>query len=406
MSELFKALVRLPQNHAAQSSVHLLAQKKIEAFRLRHLFSICKALRISIEDVEVITPCTPLQEGIISRSLGSDTPIYFEEFTFELPPEIDIERLKHAWIRVTDSTHILRTRLYPTADGYAQIVCKEIQLPWYYYNFASQEELENFRISRYHTWWTKHRELATSLFEVLIFQSCNQRLMCLHIFHALYDGQSIVKIFQNLQLEYNQASNVEYGPLYHETLAYGPLGNVDGAEEFWKSRLNGLSYEALPKLPAKSASSVTLELPHISMDKVRKQYDTTDQSIIQAAWLGVLRKHYPSQITFGMVISGRSMDVKDVDKVMGPLFNTVPVHVNIEGCTSWGEVIGRCHDFNTAFLPYQHSSLRDVMKWCQRSPESPFFETLFVFQKEAVNNSTNTQQLWTRIEGAPQADVS
>lgn len=409
VSELSVALTSPPQNHDVQSLTQLLAQKSIEAFRHRHLFAVCKARSFAIEKIDAIAPCTPLQEGIISRSLGSNTSIYFEEFNFELSPMVDIQKLKHAWNQVTASTQILRTQFCPTTDGYAQVVLKDFHLPWYEKDFSSQGELDNFRDHQYHTWWTTNRELLGSLFEVSILQSCDQRLMCLRIFHALYDGRSILRIFQNLKLEYGHVSGVNYGSPYHKVLAYGPLREVDGAKDFWRSRLEALTYESfqnLPATPSQGISSIILEIPQLPMNEARRHYSTTHQSLVQAAWVKVLQKYFPSQLIFGMVISGRSIDFEDVDQVIGPLFNTVPVHIDIKGCTSWSEVISRCHDFNTAVLPYQHSSIRDIMKWCQRSQESPLFETLFVFQKETTGHSMNAQGLWTQIETDPKADVS
>lgn len=409
MSELSKALAKPPQNHDSQFLSHLLAQKKVEAFRRRHLLAVCSALSIPIGNIDTMVPCTPLQEGIISRSLGSDTSIYFDEFNFELSPVIDMQKLKHAWNRVTASTQILRTRFYPTTDGYAQAVCRDFQLPWYEKEFSNQKELDDFRSHQYNTWWTTNRELLGYLFEISILQSHDQKLMCFRIFHALYDGHSILKIFQNLQLEYNDASNVNYGPPYHEVLTYGPLCEADGAKEFWRSRFGDLNYEAfpnLPTLPSQGTSSVSVEIPRLPMNEARRKYSTTHQSLIQAAWATVLRKYFPSQIIFGTVTSGRSIDLDDVDQVIGPLFNTIPIHIDFKGCTSWSELIGRFHDFNTAVLPYQHSSLRDIMKWCRRSQESPLFETLFVFQKETTIGSMNAHQLWTQIESASKPDVS
>lgn len=388
---------------------HILVQKKLEAFRHRHLFTVCKAFSTSTKYIDALAPCVPLQEGIISRSLGSNTNIYFEEFNLELSPTINIEKLKNAWIQVIASAPILRTRFCPTADGYAQVVCKQFQLPWHEKEFSSPEELDKLRSHQYHTWWTTNRELTGPLFEILVFHSQIKKFMCLHIFHALYDGQSILKIFRNVQLEYNQVPNVDYGPPYHKMLSYGPLLDVDGEEEFWRSCLKGLNYEPLPifaPLPSQSINSITLKLSRLPMNNVRQHYSTTHQSLIQAAWTTVLRRHFPSQVSFGMVVSGRSIDFKEAHRVIGPLFNTIPFYIDIERCTSWSGIIGLCHEFNTMVLPYQNSSLRNIMKWCQRSQDCPLFETLFVFQKESADDFVDENQLWTQIDTIPKVDVS
>lgn len=408
VGQLSKVLAGSPQRHDAQSSAQFLARQNIEAFRCRHFATVCRALRLSGNDIEGFAPCTPLQEGIISRSLSSDTPVYFEEFCFELLPKTDLSRLKYAWTKVMASVQVLRTRFCPTADGYAQIVFKTFELPWNEEAFVVEDEIENLKSRRYKAWLAENRELSGRMFEIQILRSKTKKLMCLNIFHALYDGLSLHMILEKIILEYSQVPNLPYGPPFLETLAFGPLCQVKRAKDFWKNRLGGLAFERLQSSTeafSRGTSFATLKIPLLSISDVRRRHNTTHQSLIQAAWTVVLRKYFPSQTGFGMVVSGRSIDFEAIDQTMGPLFNTIPFFPRIEGCKSWQDVIGRCHEFNTAVLPYQHSSLRDITKWCQRSSEKPLFESLFVFQKDLADDSLRNH-LWTQLETAPQADVS
>lgn len=407
IGQLSKALAESPRLDM-QFSAHVLARQNIEAFRLRHFATVCQALRLSGDNVEGFAPCTPLQEGIISRSLSSDTSLYFEKFCFELSPETDINRLKFAWTKVMSSIQVLRTRFYPTVDGYAQIVLKAFQLPWNEEEFVAEDGIENLKSRRYNSWLAENRELGGRLFEIQILRSKTRKLMCLNIFHALYDGLSLSMILEKTFLEYSRVPNITYGPPFLETLAFGPLCQVEGAKDFWTSRLRGLAYERLQfstEAQSRSTSSVTLDIPLFSINDVRRRHDTTHQSLIQAAWTVILQKYFPSQTVFGMVVSGRSIDFEAIDQTIGPLFNTIPFIPQIEGCKSWQDVIRRCHEFNTAVLPYQHCSLRDITKWCRRSSEKPLFESLFVFQKDLVDDSLRNQ-CWTQVETASQADVS
>lgn len=409
MSQLFEVLARSSQRINSHSSSQLLARQKLDAFRCLHLSTICCDLKLIVDEVEALAPCTPLQEGIISRSLSSEIPLYFEGFCFELSPDTKVDQLKHAWIRVMVSTQVLRTRFYPTVDGHAQIVCKNMLLPWCEEHFSTEQELHSYESRQYIAWCTENREFGGRMYEILILHSGSKRLMYLHIFHALYDGISLPLILQNVMLEYSQAPGITYGPPFIETLAFGPVCEMDGAKEFWVQRLGGLTYRSLKSSTESSSretSSATLEISQLSMKNMRRRHNTTHQALIQAAWIKVLRKYFPSAESLGMVISGRSIDFEDVEKTMGPLFNTIPFYVDIEGCKSWADVITCCHEYNIAVLPYQYSSLRDITKWCQRSPEHPLFEALFVFQKEVGINSLDNCQLWKRIETEPQADVS
>lgn len=408
IGQLSKVLAGSPQSRDAQSSAQLLARQNIEAFRFRHFATVCRSLGYSGDDVEGFAPCTPIQEGIISRSLSSDTPLYFEDFCFELSQETDISQLKYAWTKVMTSTQVLRTRFYPTVDGYAQIVLKTFQLPWTEEVPVTENEIENLKSRRYNAWVADNHELGGCMFEIRILRSKTRKLMCLNIFHALYDGLSLPIILEKTVLEYSRVPNIKYGPPFLEALAFGPLCQVEGAREFWKNRLRGLAYERLQsstEAQSRVTTSATLETPPFSINDVRRRHNTTLQSLIQAAWTVTLQKYFPSQTVFGMVLSGRSIDFDGIDQTMGPLFNTIPFFPNIEGSESWQDVIRRCHEFNTAVLPYQHCSLRDITKWCRSSSENPLFESLFVFQRDLVDDSWRNQ-LWTQVKTASQADVS
>lgn len=417
VGQLCKILTAAAHSHQSSSpdtQAQLLARQKIEAFRFRHLAKVCRALGLSsIDQVEALAPCTPLQEGIISRSLASEKPLYYEEFSFDLLPETDIDRLRDAWAEVVSSVQMLRTEFCPTVDGYAQVVRQRgMPLPWEEKKVESEDEFNQCKARSHQEWWTKNHDqmlLGGRVFELLMLRFKEKRVLVLHIFHALYDGISLPLMLEKVTLEYYRTDNVKYGPSFLEILPCSTLCEFQGAREFWIERLSGLAYHPLISPSSKSAASpsagnsyTTMVINSLSVDVVRRRHNTTHQSLIQAAWIVVLQKYFPSETSFGVVVSGRSIDFEEATKFLGPLFNTIPFYPKLGGCSSWSEIVRSCHDFNAAVLPYQNSSLRDISKWCQRSPESPLFETLFIFQREElVNKSHNLPELWTQMETAP-----
>jgi hypothetical protein len=408
VGQLCNILVKPLLKQNSEASARLLAQQNIQAFQSRHLSAVCNFLNLHVGDVEAIAPCTPLQQGIISRSLNSDDALYFEEFCYQLSENTDLIRLREAWTNVVASTDVLRIRFCPTVDGHAQVVCKNQNIPLYEKDFETEEELQVYRREKFAAWCHANSELNECPFEICLLHTRAKRLMSLRVFHALYDGVTLPMILQEVALDYSQTPKTNPRPSFIETLAVGPLCEVEGAKDFWRQRCLSLSYQSqLPLLGSRSAATTlaTLNISHSGLNEARRRYNTTHQSLIQAAWVLVLRKHFPSEIVFGMVVSGRSIDFDGIDQVIGPLFNTIPFHVDITKCKSWSDLIASCHDFNTAVIPYHHSSLRDIMRWCERPPKQSFFETLFVFQKEAVTNPTSPCPLWTWVETTPIADV-
>lgn len=417
VGQLCKILTAAANHHQPSNpdtQARLLARQNIEAFRFRHLATVCRALGLSsMDQVEALSPCTPLQEGIISRFLASEKPLYFEEFSFNLFPETDVDRLRDAWAEVVASVQMLRTEFCPTADGYAQVVRQRgMPLPWEEKDLESEDELNQCKVRSHQEWWAKNHNqmlLGGRVFEILMLRYKEKRVVVLHIFHALYDGISLPLMLEKVMLEYYRVENVKYGSSFLDILPCSPLCEFKGAREFWIERLSGLAYHPLISSSSKSAASppagntyTTMVINSLSVDEVRRRHNTTHQSLIQAAWIVVLQKYFPSEASIGVVVSGRSIDFEEAEKVLGPLFNTIPFYPKLGECSSWSEIVRSCHDFNTAVLQYQNSSLRDISKWCQRSPECPLFETLFIFQREElVSNSHNLPELWTQMETVP-----
>ena len=393
----------------SEASARLLAKQNIQAFQSRHFSTACRFLKILPDDVEAIAPCTPLQQGIISRSLNNGNGLYFEEFCYHLSATTDLRRLRDAWVNVVASTDVLRIRFCPTTDGHAQVMCKSQNTPWFEKGFETEEELEACRHKTFSDWYLANSELKDRLFEICVFYTPVKTFLYLRIFHALYDGMSLPMILQTVVLKYTQVPNLKPGPSFFEALSLGPLCEVEGAKDFWSRRLMKCAYQSqltLHDLRSAATTFATIDVSHLKLDEARRHYNTTHQSLIQAAWILVLRKFFPSEIGFGMVVAGRSIDYEGIDRVIGPLFNTIPFHIDTKNVESWGDVIGSCHDFNTAALPYQQSSLRDITKWCQKLPGQSLFETLFVFQREAASNPTKAYPFCRQIHTTPQADVS
>lgn len=409
VGQLCDALTKPLPEQNSEASARFITKQKIQAFQSRHLSTVCKLLKMQLDGVEAIAPCTPLQQGIISRSLNSDTGLYFEEFCYHLSATTDLRRLRNAWVNVVASTDVLRMRFCQTVDGHAQVVCKFQNIPWFEKGFETEDELQACRYETFTDWCHANSELSDRLFEICVLYTPVKTLLYLRIFHALYDGVSLPMILQAVVLGYTQAPNIKPRPSFIQTLAVGPLCEVEGAKDFWSQRFTKFSYQSdLPFHGSRPTATTfaTLDVSHLKLDEARRRHNTTHQSLIQAAWLLVLRRFFPSEIGFGMVIAGRSIDYDDIDQVIGPLFNTIPFHIDLDNVESWGDIIGSCHDFNTAAIPYQHSSLRDIMRWCQRSPRQSLFETLFVFQREAFSSPTTAHPLWKQIDTTPKADVS
>jgi aryl carrier-like protein/NRPS condensation-like uncharacterized protein len=402
------ALQTSKSSSTSQSNLHRNAKQNIEAFAHKHFHSVIESIGVVDSDVEQIAPCTSLQEGIIYHFLSSPEPLYCSSFTFALHASTDIEGLQNAWSKAQDQVQMLRARFSPSPDGYAQVILKHDALPWFDVKAASEKKVENLRKQQVQSWTSDIDDLSTRLWEIGVIQSPEKAVMCLNIFHALYDGNSLALLLDLVAQNYlDQHSASEDAPQFLDVLHLGPLCKDPSEQSFWKEHLVKCRPRGLSK-PDQANGVIESLVQKVqidttqSLDHLRKSLNVTEQAILHACWLLTLHQHYAFVPPIGMIASGRTIDVPGIANVIGPLFNTIPSNVQLHGLKSWSEVAQRCHEYQVATMPFQYTALRDIMKWLGKSPDERLFDSLFVFQRETADIDASASSLWQPLDSEAQ----
>ncbi|KAG9191905.1 hypothetical protein G6011_10639 [Alternaria panax] len=403
LAKVLNAENSVDQNHGS----FLAAQQAIHAVQHRYRHSVAQSLLIESSSIDIITPCTPLQQGMIARSLESNNGLYFNTFQFKLHDSVNEQKLQAAWESVHASTPILRTVFANTEEGHVQAVLRGIPFIGITQTSAKDQHLAEHREWLRHTWSELNRLQLRRLFEVHLITTPTQKLLLVHIFHALYDGNSIGLIFEAVWNSYNGKDAKSVAPAFHTALAYGPLNVADGARKFWQDHLTKRSppLSIASSESAKTTVVVTRTLHALAdFDSVRRRLNVTAQAVAQACWLFVLQEHVRGPVTTGIIVSGRSIDLEGADRIIGPMFNTIPYQHCAQHSESWTSIIKRVHGFNVEAHPYQHTALRDVMKWCKRAPNEPLFDNLFAYQVAQGGEEWARNEFWEILDGDAVAD--
>lgn len=384
------------------------AEQTIKATQHRHRRIVAQSLALDLQGIEALAPCTPLQQGMIARYLDSEYGLYFNTFTFDLTWDVDTDRLRSAYAAVFKDVQILRTVFVNTDDGYVQAVLQDITLPW------TEQAVERASVPKHvqklrRKWLEANQTDLRRPFEVHLVGESGAQVLVVHIFHGLYDGNSIGLLFGEVRRRFDctplEADSV---PTFHHALAHGPLRAVEGARDFWAKHLASPTPMRLPSLTMEHVHGtvvVTRNLdPMPGYEVLRRRLNSTAQAIAQACWVHTLQQYSRAPITTGLVVSGRNIDLEHADRIIGPMFNTIPYQQYTRDGDTWASVVARAHDFNTASIPYQHTPLRDILKWCKRSPNQPLFDTLFVYQVTQTADDLWNNAMWTLQDDGAVAD--
>ncbi|KAF4634118.1 hypothetical protein G7Y89_g3992 [Cudoniella acicularis] len=389
---LVTALSSIGEVGQRQENAYVAATQHIAAFSQKHMASVCRELSIESGDVECISPCTPVQEGMIYRFLENDFALYFNSFGFNLNENIDPEKFLSAWERAVVQLQILRTKFVVTDDGYAQMVLKSVKVSW----GNSSVQYENMGKS----------EALQTPYKLSLQPGSLGNIVTLRIFHGLYDGNSLTMLLRRVAEEYHKPGEIDYGPTFQSSLPFGPLARMLGEQHFWTEHLKNWSHQPILQLPGSQSdilATSTLDGIH-ELESFRKRMGVTPQAVIQAVWLSILTTVLSPNLTIGVVTSGRAIDFEGAEEVIGPLFNTVPFHFLIEPGMTFATLISKCHQFNMKMQDFQQTPLKDIQKWSPAKPGQPLFESLFVFQRSEPEDETFARNFWTQVEDDPVAD--
>ncbi|PGH01201.1 hypothetical protein GX51_05397 [Blastomyces parvus] len=404
---LSDALKRTTAGDTTKKALYRKTIQQVTAFAHRNLALVARELGIPLASIEGVAPCTPLQEGMIYRFIESQRPVYFTNFSFELAPVIEVARLKDAWLKAQNAVQILRTKFVLTDGAYSQAILKEDDFPWFELTAVDDIEVENVANSRYKEWCGQPANLSGRVWEAGVVIGPGRRWMCLNIFHGLYDGNSLPLLLNIVSQAYIDHTSVPETPPYLECLPQGPLCKIPEAKEFWLQHLNGAP-KTLPFMSGTQGAGplvATLEIGGVTqLETLRRKLDVLEQSVFLACWLRVLEGYLKFIPTVGIIVSGRALDFKETQDVIGPLFNTIPCNIPSSNISSMADLVKSCHEYYVSTLQYQHTSIRDIMKWMQRKSGTPLFDNLFVFQREPADKVGPANSLWSSIASQAEPD--
>ncbi|KAL0778518.1 hypothetical protein CaCOL14_006171 [Colletotrichum acutatum] len=377
------------------------ARQLIHAFEHRYRSLAVQELGLTDDrDIAYVAPCTPLQEGMLSRFMSDqDEGAYFTAFRLRLAPAVSIAKLKNACEKMVKAHAILRTSFIQTPAGFAQVAVKTSQLSWKDFRDRSPTEIEPLLSSALPDLIHQNSRNVSNPLELIVTRLGEETVLVVHIFHALYDGSSFESMLRWVSAEYLNKEH-ETPPSFLDTLAYGPLANYDSSRQFWVEHLSDCSFDSLPRLRSGDSAAIITKTRTYSarnLETLRRSLNVTLQSVVLALWTSVFKKHFPGNAATGVIVSGRSIDLEQIENTIGPLFNTLLFYAGLKEGDTWLSLIQKCHEFNTSVLQFQHVPLRNIQKWCTKSRGRPIFENLFVFQIEAPH-STEPSGMWSIMD--------
>ncbi|KAL4946839.1 hypothetical protein BDV06DRAFT_181633, partial [Aspergillus oleicola] len=400
---VIEQLARLPRSSGAPESNSSSFQQRCKDLEAQYCSAFSKTMESS--HVQAVRPCLPLQEGLLARSLNSDSDqLYVNHVTLQLGDDVDAEKLKAAWQVVANENDILRTAFASLEKEIAQVILRTGSgaLQWTESEYGSlekaiqQRKSEQAQISR---------AIIADISTVppvgfqLARSSQDKRPLALFIaiHHALYDGESFAMMLEDVAARYEGEQPIQRGSP-SAFLEHACVQETDKAKQHWTQTLSGSSLTVIRSnsATANETLSVTRRF-NVKLSELENRsaaLQTTVPNLMQAMFALLLADYVGvSDVTYGLVLSGRTISAPGADTVLLPCITTIPGRLNTNGLSTVVDVVNTVQRSTVSSLDFQHTPLRKIQQWLKS--ETPLFDCLFSFIR---GTGPATHTLWKELD--------
>ena len=399
------ALANTGENQPARFS--LLRAANTDAFIQDYLCPKVGVFRIGIVDA---FPVTDFQALAITGSLLEPrwmlNYLFFDGVGF-----VDINRLRKAASALVQHFDILRTVFISCGNSFLQVVLKSIRPHVLVYE--TDTDLDEYTRQLRQESPSAYPRLGEPYIQFMVIKKLNSSAhrIVIRLSHAQYDGVCLPKIVEAFKIAYEAKETLpESSPPFSNYVKEATAGNASqGNYEYWNGLLKGSSMTQIvpreqPKYSGTGRTETvlkkTIDLPALASKNV------TTATMLKAAWALVLAQMSGrSDVVFGNLISGRNAAVDDVESIVGPCLNIVPVRVQIEPKWTALDLLRRIQNQQVAGMAFESLGFREIIQHCTDWPEWTYFSSIVQHQNLSEDVSLDLDKVKYKVGFLGQQDT-
>ncbi|WP_340035122.1 plipastatin non-ribosomal peptide synthetase PpsC [Bacillus sp. FSL K6-0993] len=368
-------------------------------------------------EIQDIYPLSFMQEGMLFHSLYDEqSRAYFEQASFTINGQLDLERFQKSMDAVFDRYDIFRTAfIYKNVAKPRQVVLKQRHCHVHVEDISHLNEKDKEHCTEAFKEQDKSRgfDLQTDvLMRISILKWAPDHYVCIWSHHhILMDGWClgiVIKDFLHIYQALGKGQFPDLPPVqpYGTYIKWLMQQDREEAAEYWKKRLQ--HFEKASPLPKRTdqmsdgtLQQITFTIPEketSELQKIAAACGATLNTVFQALWGIMLQKfNRRDDAVFGSVISGRPSELKDVENMVGLFINTIPIRVQSD-FLSFSDLVSRMQKDMTEAEAYSYFPLYDIQ--AQSALKQELIDHIIVFE------NTPTQQEIEELNQAGSFDFS
>ncbi|MBY0125172.1 plipastatin non-ribosomal peptide synthetase PpsC [Bacillus subtilis] len=368
-------------------------------------------------EIQDIYPLSFMQEGMLFHSLYDEqSRAYFEQASFTIHGQLDLERFQKSMDAVFDRYDIFRTAfIYKNVAKPRQVVLKQRHCHVHFEDISHLNEKDKEHCTEAFKEQDKSKgfDLQTDvLMRISILKWAPDHYVCIWSHHhILMDGWClgiVIKDFLHIYQALGKGQFPDLPPVqpYGTYIKWLMQQDREEAAEYWKKRLQ--HFEKASPLPKRTdrmsdgtLQQITFTIPEketSELQKIAAACGATLNTVFQALWGIMLQKfNRRDDAVFGSVISGRPSELKDVENMVGLFINTIPIRVQSD-FLSFSDLVSGMQKDMTEAEAYSYFPLYDIQ--AQSALKQELIDHIIVFE------NTPTQQEIEELNQAGSFDFS
>ncbi|MCJ1330564.1 hypothetical protein MMC10_007249 [Thelotrema lepadinum] len=375
-------------------------------------------------EASLALPVTPLQEGLLTEALNIPLS-YWNTRVFEIPPGIDLDRLKSAWQNVCDANEALRTTFQATAEviyenigspdycTFLQVVHPRWLADWSIVEIQHEDLSKCCKLKAQEIAEQRSRsEFKRPPWAITIFKGAQQNrlAMMVSIHHVLHDEASFPFLIDDVWTSYNGLEPASRRTQLNDVVSRLKCPSKHSQEDdtsFWQHELEHFAVFGDVQVPdlrgmrdnaslshhgAMLSRRLDFQVPEEDLHKAVRLFHVTPAALFRAAWGQVILRYLEvPKVVFGEAISERLYQ-PDLANSIAPMLYVMPVAFRLLSKTS--ELLWELERTRSAFRDHEHIPAASLRKLIGRPKTQPLYPALFNF----LPPQGGSQYPWTEIE--------
>lgn len=303
--------------------------------------------KYNVKNIDAIYNLTPMQEGMLFHALKDKESVsYFEQISIDVEGKFNLKYMQESFNMLLKKHDVLRTVfVYEGIQKPRQVVLNNKMNEVYFEDISNLSDKNEIIAIFKEAEKMKGFDLSNdSLIKLAIFKiEENKYTMVWNFHHIILDGWCLPIIFNTYFENYKclekkiEKSNDKKQD-YIDYINWIEKQNKEDAKIYWQKYLEG--YDTLATIPVKKVVSseriydreeVIFELDENLTEKLKtlaSKNKVTLNTVCQSIW-GILLQRYNNSedVVFGSVVSGRTCELEEIEKMVGLFINTIPIRV-------------------------------------------------------------------------------